>query len=85
MAFALQNKYGLYLQTMGASRVDHSFTKDESQALVFDNEQDAINRKNKLAAFSLKVVPFIKTKIAAQQPCFFIFMLFTNLLKLFSS
>lgn len=84
MTFALQNKLGLFLQTMGNARTDHSFTKDENEALVFNNETDAMVRRNKLAAFNLKVVPFIKNKVAAQHLIIHSFWV-TYLLRLCSS
>jgi len=41
--------------TMGQTRNDHSFTKDESLAVKFENRSDAEARKNKLRILNLKI------------------------------
>lgn len=56
MKIVLQNSYGLYLMSMGQSRNDHSFTKDITQALVFDNRADAEARQKKLHIMKLKLI-----------------------------
>lgn len=56
MKIVLQNSYGLFLMSMGQSRNDHSFTKDITQALVFDNKPDAEARQRKLHLLKLKLI-----------------------------
>lgn len=55
MSFVLKNSLGLFLMTMGQTRNDHSFTKDESLAVKFENRSDAEARKNKLRILNLKI------------------------------
>lgn len=85
MAFALINKAGLFLQTMGPTRNDYSFTKVEKEALTFNDEGDAEARRVKLTILNLKVVPVGNTNsIIAAQHLIQIFLV-TYLLTLFSS
>lgn len=56
MAFGLKNNNGLFLMTMGTTRNDHSFTKNEELAVKFEQESDAEARQKKLRIFNLKIV-----------------------------
>ena len=56
MAFCLKNSNGLFLMTMGTARNDHSFTKDESLAVKFEQRADAEARQKKLTILNLKIV-----------------------------
>ena len=56
MAFGLKNSLGLFLMTMGATRNDHSFTKNEELAVKFEQRSDAEARQKKLLIMNLKIV-----------------------------
>ena len=56
MKYALQNSNGLFIQVMGNTRNDYSFTNNESEALTFSTEQEAQRRSRELMRFNVKVV-----------------------------
>ena len=57
MKYALQNSNGLFIQVMGNTRNDYSFTNNESEALTFKERDEAERRSKELMRFGVKVVP----------------------------
>jgi hypothetical protein len=56
MKYALQNLNGLFIQVMGNTRNDYSFTNNESEALTFTERGEADKKAKELMRFNVKVV-----------------------------
>ena len=56
MKYALQNSNGLFIQAMGNTRNDYSFTNNESEALTFTERGEADKKAKLLMRFGVKVV-----------------------------